>query len=154
MFMILIGRTNLRSTSDHKLFIPRAHQRSICFSGPKFWNNLTSETRAAKSLRKFKLLYHMHSLRELTQDATYAQWRLLTTFWTSIIIIFCLFVCLLYYNLRASWQTSSSMSHPNKEFVLLYCICNTFSPNFTVSRVVQGGGGVNPLPPWIRLCSE
>ena len=59
-----IGRTNLRSASDHKLFIPRSHQKSICFPGPKSCNNLTNETRAAKSLRQFKLLYHTRSLLE------------------------------------------------------------------------------------------
>jgi hypothetical protein len=53
-----IGRTNLRSVSNHKLYAPRAHHKSIRSSGPKVWNNLEKEVRTAKSLRQFKQMYH------------------------------------------------------------------------------------------------
>lgn len=57
-----IGKTNLRSVSDKKLFIPRAHPKSIRSSGPKIWNSLKNETRTAKTLKQFKRQYQKSKL--------------------------------------------------------------------------------------------
>jgi len=51
------GRVNLRSVTDNKLFVPRAHQKTIRSSGPRIWNNLKNEIRSAKSVKAFKQLY-------------------------------------------------------------------------------------------------
>jgi hypothetical protein len=52
-----VGRTNLRSVSDNKLFIPRTHHKTIRYSGSKIWNHLKKEVRSAKSVRACKQLY-------------------------------------------------------------------------------------------------
>ncbi len=54
------GRANLRSASNNKLYIPRAHHKSIRFSGPRIWNNLKKEIRSAKSVQNFKRLYQLN----------------------------------------------------------------------------------------------
>ena len=53
-----VGRTNLRSASDNKLYIPRTHHKTIRSSGPRMWNSLKKEVREAETVRIFKRLYH------------------------------------------------------------------------------------------------
>ena len=56
MFQPAKGRS-LRSASTNKLFVPRAHQNSLRYSGPKLWNSLTNNARSAKTLNEFKNEY-------------------------------------------------------------------------------------------------
>ncbi len=56
-----IGRTNLRSVSDHKLYVPRAHHKSIRSSGPNVWNRLKKDIRTAKTVVQFKQLYRKNN---------------------------------------------------------------------------------------------
>ena len=55
------GRANLRSASDNKLYLPRAHHKSIRNFGPRVWNNLDKEIRSSKSVKAFKRCYHKGS---------------------------------------------------------------------------------------------
>ncbi len=48
---------SLRSKTSNKLHIPRAHQKSLRYRGPKIWNSLSDNARKAKSLRQFKSEY-------------------------------------------------------------------------------------------------
>ena len=53
-----VGRTNLRSVTNHKLYVPRAHPKSIRYSGPTIWNNIRLDVRTAKTVGQFKQKYH------------------------------------------------------------------------------------------------
>ena len=53
-----MDRRGLRSSSSNKLYVTRAHQKSIRCSGPKVWNSLQPAVRNAKSVNQFKKLYH------------------------------------------------------------------------------------------------
>ena len=57
MFSIKLDskRSNLRSSNKGRLDVPKKHNRSLSFNGPKLWNNLDSETRQAISLSVFQL---------------------------------------------------------------------------------------------------
>ena len=52
MFSIKLDskRYNLRSSNKGRSDVPKKHNRSLSFNGPKLWNNLDSETRQAISL--------------------------------------------------------------------------------------------------------
>lgn len=56
-------RANLRSSLQNKLFIPRVHHKSIRFSGPRVWNDLSPKIREAKDVTKFKNLYIKEKLQ-------------------------------------------------------------------------------------------
>lgn len=62
-----VENNNLRSCSNKQLFIPRVHQKSIRFSGPKTWNNLNLNIREAKSISQFKKRLIKNSLSKVTQ---------------------------------------------------------------------------------------
>ena len=53
--------TNVWSAANLKLYVPKAHPKSIQFSGPNIWNNLQPDARSAKSLCSFKLLYQKNN---------------------------------------------------------------------------------------------
>lgn len=42
-------RDGLRSSSTNKLFVPRAHQNSLRYTGPKIWNSLHPTIRCANN---------------------------------------------------------------------------------------------------------
>lgn len=48
----------LRSSSENKLFIPRAHHKSLRYCGAKIWNSLDDSARCVKTTRQFKRAYH------------------------------------------------------------------------------------------------
>ena len=50
----------LRSSTQSKLYQPKAHPKSIRFTGPKIWNSLNAEIRNAKSVKQFKKQYLKH----------------------------------------------------------------------------------------------
>jgi len=50
----------LRSATDNKLYLPKAHPKSIKQTGPRIWNSLHKEVRNAKNLNQFKRLYLKH----------------------------------------------------------------------------------------------
>ena len=50
-------RTDLRSATNDKLFLPRVHPKSIRYSGPRAWNKLKPAVRRSKSLAQFKRNY-------------------------------------------------------------------------------------------------
>ena len=52
-----IGRSNLRSVSNNKLFVPRAHHKSIRYAGPRIWNKLTNDLRTSRHIKQFKQRY-------------------------------------------------------------------------------------------------
>ncbi len=52
----------LRSTTDSKLYIPKAHHKSLKYTGPRLWNSLHKDIRNAKTLKQFKTLYQKHVL--------------------------------------------------------------------------------------------
>ena len=56
MFSIKLDskRYNLRSSNNGCLDVPKKHNRSLSFNGPKLWNNPDSETRQAISLSVFQ----------------------------------------------------------------------------------------------------
>ena len=47
-------RYNLRSSNKGRLDVPKKHNRSFPFNGPKLWNNLDSGTRQATPLSVFQ----------------------------------------------------------------------------------------------------
>ena len=47
-------RYNLRSSDTGRLVVPKKHNRSLSFKGPKLWNSLDSETRKSISLSVFQ----------------------------------------------------------------------------------------------------
>ncbi len=50
----------LRSATDNKLHIPKAHPKSLRYTGPKIWNSLHKEIRNAKTPNQFNRMYHKH----------------------------------------------------------------------------------------------
>ena len=52
-----VGRPDLRSTTENKLYIPKAHHKSIRYSAPRTWNNISNEVRQSSSLSQFKREY-------------------------------------------------------------------------------------------------
>ena len=52
-----VGRPDLRSTTENKLYIPKAHHKSIRHSAPRMWNNISNEVRQSSSLSQFKREY-------------------------------------------------------------------------------------------------
>ena len=57
-------RSGLRSRSTDKLFVPRAHQNSLRYIGPKIWNSLHPTIRA-NNLTQFKKRFKMHIINAL-----------------------------------------------------------------------------------------
>ena len=53
----------LRSGTDKKLFVPRAHHHSIRYSGPKIWNDL--DIRTTPTLPSFKRQYNKHKKQNI-----------------------------------------------------------------------------------------
>ncbi len=62
MFEYIKDKSNhnqtLRSASSNKLYLPKAHHKTIRSSGPRIWNSLQVQTRNAKDVKQFKQLYH------------------------------------------------------------------------------------------------
>ena len=56
MFSIKLDskRYNLRSSNKGRLDVPKKHNRSLSFNGPKLWNNLDSGTIQTISLSVFQ----------------------------------------------------------------------------------------------------
>ena len=52
-----LGRPDLRSATANKLYVPKAHHKSIRYSGPRTWNKLSNETRQSKTVSQFKRRY-------------------------------------------------------------------------------------------------
>ena len=44
----------LRSKTNNKLYVPKAHRKSFRYNGPKVWNVFNDNTRKAKSISQFK----------------------------------------------------------------------------------------------------
>lgn len=64
-----VGRPGLRSTTDQKLYFPRAHPKSLRFSGPRIWNNISDYTRNAKSVNAFKASYLKEQSSAVTKNS-------------------------------------------------------------------------------------
>jgi hypothetical protein len=52
-----VSRPGLRSVTENKLYVPRAHYKSIGYSGPRTWNKLSKEIRQSESVNQFKKRY-------------------------------------------------------------------------------------------------
>ena len=57
---ICTKRSGLRSRSTNKPFVPRAHQNTLRYIGPKMWNSLHPTTCCANNLTQFRMRYKMH----------------------------------------------------------------------------------------------
>ena len=49
---------SLRSKTKNKLHIPKAHPKSLRYTGPKIWNLLNNEIRKAKTSNQFRTEYN------------------------------------------------------------------------------------------------
>ena len=52
-----VSRPGLRSVTENKLYVPRAHYKSIGYSGPRTWNKLSKAIRQSESVNQFKKRY-------------------------------------------------------------------------------------------------
>ena len=66
-----ISTQPLRYSTENKLYLQKVHTKSIKYSGPWTWNALNKEIRNAKSVKEFKDLYHRHSSKKQTKQATH-----------------------------------------------------------------------------------
>ena len=57
-----VSAQTLRSSAQNKLYLQKAHPKSIKYFGPRLWNSLCRELRNAKSVKQFKYLYSKHVL--------------------------------------------------------------------------------------------
>ena len=48
---------SLRSKTNNKLHIPKAHSKSLRYTGPKIWNSLSNKIRKAKTSNQFRTEY-------------------------------------------------------------------------------------------------
>ena len=49
---------SLRSSAQNKLYLPRAHSKSLSYLGVNIWNSIPNDIRHAESLSRFKVGYH------------------------------------------------------------------------------------------------
>ena len=57
---IATKRSRLPSRSTNKLFVPREHQNSLRYTGPKIWNSLHPTIHCANNFTQFKKWFKMH----------------------------------------------------------------------------------------------
>ena len=62
---------SLRSKTSNKLYIPKAHHKSLRYNGPKVWNSLNDKTRYARTIGHFRREYiafqHSEKQKEISQ---------------------------------------------------------------------------------------
>ena len=49
---------SLRSSAQNKLYLPRAHSKSLSYLGVSIWNSIPNDIRNAEPLSQFKVEYH------------------------------------------------------------------------------------------------
>ena len=56
--------SSLRSSAQNKLYLPRAHAKSLSYLGVNIWNSISNDMRHAESLSRFRVGYHNLLLAE------------------------------------------------------------------------------------------
>ena len=60
---------SLRSSAQNKLYLPRAHSKSLSYIGVCIWNSIPNDIRNAESLSQFKVGYHKLLLEHIMQNS-------------------------------------------------------------------------------------
>ena len=53
---------SLRSKTNNKLYIPKAHLKGLRYNGPKVWNSLNDKTRYARTIGQFRKEYLAYNI--------------------------------------------------------------------------------------------